>query len=156
MSDPISLRNIPPDALKLAHALSAQTGLSLGAVFRLALTSGLLIEATKVTPGPDGTLGGLETALLVKALRRHLSSAIDLLVEYGEHPYQGAMGQGERPQQETHQTLPRIEEPAAAKPVEEQSLLFENAIGDDLDMLGIGMSLAETVESQGASQKTSG
>ena len=58
MSDPVSLRNIPPDALKLAHTLSAQTGLSLNAVFRLALASGLLVEATKVTPGPDGKLAG--------------------------------------------------------------------------------------------------
>ncbi|HEU5381897.1 MAG TPA: hypothetical protein VFV38_41275 [Ktedonobacteraceae bacterium] len=155
MSDPVSLRNIPPDALKLAHALSVQTGLSLGAVFRLALTSGLLIEATKVAPGLDETLGGLETASLAKALRRHLSSAIDLLVEYGEHPYQGMMGQGERPQQGTPRTLPRLEEPADPKLVEEQSLLFENAIADDLDLLGIGMSLAEIVESQGISPKTS-
>lgn len=58
MSDPISLRNIPPDALKLAQELSAQTGLSMNDVFRLALASGLLIEATKVTPKADGTLGG--------------------------------------------------------------------------------------------------
>jgi hypothetical protein len=32
--------------------------------------------------------------------------------------------------------------------------MFENAIGDDLEMLGIGMSLAETMESEGASSKT--
>ena len=29
MSDPISIRNIPPDVLKLAQELSAQTGLSI-------------------------------------------------------------------------------------------------------------------------------
>lgn len=149
MSDPISLRNIPPDALKLAHTLSAQTGLSLNAVFRLALTSGLLIEATKVTPGSDGTLGGLEAASLAKALRRHLSSAIDLLAEYGEHPYQGVMGQGEKPPQGKTRTIRRTEEPAASQQAEEPGLFFENAIGDDLEMLGIGMGLAETMESNG-------
>lgn len=65
-------------------------------------------------------------ASLAKALRRHLSSAIDLLVEYGEHP---------------------CSEESAALPAGEQRLLFEDAIGDDLAMLGIGIGLAETAES---------
>lgn len=75
-ASPNSLRNIPPDALKLAHALSAQMGLSLSDVFRLALVSGLLVEATKIAPGPDGTLAGWSGTVLAKALRRHLGSAI--------------------------------------------------------------------------------
>jgi hypothetical protein len=145
MSDPISLRNIPPDALTLAHTLSAQTGLSLNALFRLALTSGLLIEATKVTPGPNGTLGGLEAASLAKALRRHLSSAIDLLIEYGEHPYQGIMGQGERPNQGHDRALLRSEASASPTSAEAQYVLFQSAIGEDLEMLGMGVSLAETI-----------
>ena len=74
MSGPISLRNVPPDALKLARMLSAQTGLSLNAVFRLSLASGLLIEATRVTPGPDGKLAGWEGSALdlLWSLVRHI------------------------------------------------------------------------------------
>jgi hypothetical protein len=81
MSDPVSLRNIPPDVLRMAHALSAQTGLSLGAVLRLALSSGMLVEATKLASGQDGTYAGVEAEPLARALRRHLGSAIDLLGE---------------------------------------------------------------------------
>ncbi len=148
MSDPISVRNIPPDSLQLAHILSVQTGLSLNAVFRLALASGLLIEATKVTPGQDGTLAGREAASLARALRRHLSSAIDLLIEYGEHPYQGMTEQGARLPPASYRPLPLATDEASAlpRPAEEQSLVYENALGDDLDTLGIGMSLAETVD----------
>src|SRR3954469_15770873 len=145
MSAPISLRNIPPDTLKLAHALSAQTGLSLNAVFRLALTSGLLVELTKVTPEPSKRFAGLEAAYLAKVLRRHLSSAIDLLVEYEEHPYQAMMGQGERSSQDNSQGQPQVAKPTETRQVEERHRMAESAIGDDLEMLGIGMGLAETV-----------
>jgi hypothetical protein len=150
---PISLRKIPPHALRMAHRLSEQTGLSIADLLRQAVISGLLVEATKFAPDEDGTLGGSDPASLAKALRRHLSSAIDLLVEYGEHPHQGAMGQGEKPQQENHRTFARTEALAFPKPGEEQNVLFEHAIGDDLAQLGIGMSLAEIVESEGTSSK---
>jgi hypothetical protein len=112
MGAPVSLRNTPPHALRIAHRLSEQTGLSIADLLRQAVVSGLLVEATKFAPDEDGTLGGLEAASLAKALRRHLSSAIDLLVEYGEHQYQGGMEQGEKSQQENNRTFAHTEEPA--------------------------------------------
>jgi hypothetical protein len=137
MSDPVSLRNIPSDALKLAHTLSAQTGLSLNAVFRLALASGLLVEATRVTPGPDGKLAGWEGSALAKALRRHLGSAIDLLMEHGEHPYGATMSnENKAPSQSTSGTLM----------AQEKGRPLENGIEDDLDALGIGFGLSEALE----------
>jgi hypothetical protein len=154
MGAPVSLRNIPPHALRIAHRLSEQTGLSMADLLRQAVVSGLLVEATKFAPDEDGTFGGLEVVYLAKALRRHLSSAIDLLVEYGEHPHQTVMGKDEKPQQENNRMLARTEALAAPQQGEEQSIFFENAIGDDLEMLGIGMGLAETVKSEKASPKT--
>ena len=141
MSDPISLRNIPPDVLKLAHVLSAQTGLSMNDVFRLALASGLLIEATKVTPKADGTLGGWEGPALAKALRRHLGSAIDILLEYEEHPYQSLIKsrQEERTTGGTHQRVVPKGVPSNERPI-------EPSIGDDLEALGFGSGLSEAVE----------
>ncbi len=44
---------------------------------------------------------------------------------------------------------------AAPEPEEEQSLLFENAIGEDLELLGIGVSLAAAMESERASPNPS-
>ncbi len=134
MSDPISLRKVPPEVLKLAQELSAQTGLSINDVFRLALASGLLVEVTKVAPRPDGTHAGWEGLVLAKALRRHLVSAIDLLLEYGQHPYQTTIGSGnERPMPNTSR------ETAAPK-----SQFPEYSINDDLDMLDFGSGLSET------------
>ncbi len=139
MSDPISLRKIPPEALKLAQELSAQTGLSVNDVFRLALASGLLIEATKVTPGSDGTQGGLPGVWLAKALRRHLGAAIDLLLEYGEHPYQ-ALIKG----RQEEQTLGGAERAVSPGGMLGNGIPIEPSIGDDLDALGIGLGLSET------------
>jgi hypothetical protein len=150
---PISLRNIPPQALQIAHCLCEQTGLSMADLLRQALVSGLFVEATKFAPDQDGRFGGLEAAYLAKALRRHLSSAIDMLVEYGEHPYQSVMGQSEVPQRGKQQMLSRGEEAAAPEQIgeEQRSTVFENAMGEDLEQLGIGMSFAETVESNDTS-----
>jgi len=147
MGSPVSLRNIPAQALHIAHRLCDQTGMSIADVLRQALVSGLLVEATKYAPGQDGTLAGLEAMHLAKALRRHLSSAIDVLLEYGQHPYQAVMRQGEIQQDERRQTLLRAEEHASSQKRAEQRPFFEGTIGDDLEMLGIGMSLAETAES---------
>lgn len=151
MGTPVSLRNIPPHALRLAHRLSEQTGLSMADLLRQAVVSGLLVEATKFAPNEDGTLGGCDPVFLAKALRRYLSSAIDLLIEYGEHPHQAAMEQGEKPQQKDNRTLARTEALAASQQGGEQNIFFEGAIGDDLEILGIGMSLAEAMESEQAS-----
>lgn len=134
---PSSLRNIPPDALKLAHALGAQMGLSLSDVFRLALVSGLLVEATKVAPGPDGTLAGWRGPVLAKALRRHLGSAIDLLIEYGEHPY-NAMFNSENSVSRQDSLTDRSNLPFA----KEEERPQKNAIKDDLEDLGIGLGLS--------------
>jgi hypothetical protein len=143
MSDPISLRKIPPETLKLAQELSMQTGLSINDVFRLALASGLLIEATKVTPRSDGTQSGLSGVWLAKALRRHLGAAIDLLLEYGEHPYQALM----KGRQE-EQTLGGVERAVSPEGTPGNGRPIEPSIGDDLDALGIGLGLSETLEDQ--------
>lgn len=137
MGGPVSLRNIPPQALHLAHRLCEQTGLSIADVLRQAIVSGLLVEATKLAPAPDGTLGGLEAAYLARALRRHLSSAIDVLLEYEQHPYQIQMAQGSG---KHVGASPEKQAPAWTMP--EQSVSFEGAIGEDLDTLGLGLSLS--------------
>ncbi len=151
MSGPISLRNIPPQSLQIVHRLCEQTGLSTADLLRQAIVSGLLIEATKFAPDQDGTLGGLDAEYLAKALRRHLSSAIDLLLEYEQHPYQGVMGQGEQRQGERKQALLHMEKSVSSQEVGEQSPVFADAIGDDLEMLGIGMSFTETWENKPSS-----
>jgi hypothetical protein len=150
---PVSLRNIPPQALQIAHCLCEQTGLSMADLLRQALVSGLFVEATKFAPDQDERFGGLEATYLAKALRRHLSSAIDMLVEYGEHPYQSVMGQSEVPQRGKQQMLPRREESVAPEQIgeEQRSAVFESAMGEDLAQLGIGVSFAETVESNDTS-----
>lgn len=140
MSDPVSLRKIPPEALQLAQELSAQTGLSINDVFRLALASGLLVEATKVTPRSDGTQGGLPVAYLAKALRRHLGAAIDLLLEYGEHPYQALM-KG----RQVEQALAAAERAVSPGGMPGNGRHVEPSLGDDLDALGLGIGLAETL-----------
>ena len=142
MSDPISLRKIPPEALQLAQELSAQTGLSINDVFRLALASGLLVEATKVTPRSDGTQGGLPGTFLAKALRRHLGAAIDLLLEYGEHPYQTLM----KGRQE-EQALAAAERTVWPAGMSGNGRHVEPSLGGDLDALGLGLGLAHTLGS---------
>ncbi|GHO59169.1 hypothetical protein [Ktedonobacter robiniae] len=141
MSNPISLRNIPPHALELAQQLCDHTGLSIADVLRQAIVSGLLVEATKFAPCEDGTLGGVEPARLAKALRRHLSSAIDVLLEYDEHPYQ----QDQRKEKSAQiLQVPLQDKPAEAtsetKP--RQEAIFDETIGEDLDMLGMGFGLS--------------
>ena len=138
MSDPISLRNIPPDLLQLAQHLSAQTNLSLAAILRLALASGLLVEATKVAPDQAGHYAGLEGTTLAKALRRHLASAIDILLEYGQHPYLAASS-AQQPAQRPHLFEPRPSAPLSTG----ETVGFDHALGDDLEMLGLGVGLAE-------------
>ena len=151
MSGPISLRNIPPHALQLAHHLCEQTGLSTADLLRQAIVSGLLVEATKFAPDPDGTLGGIEAEYLAKALRRHISSAIDFLLEYEQHPYQGVMGHGEHQPGERKQALQHKEESVSSQEMREQGIVFADAIGDDLDMLRIGVSFTETWENKPSS-----
>lgn len=138
---PSSLRNIPPDTLKLAYALSAQMGLSLSDVFRMALVSGLLVEITKVAPGQDGTLAGWGGSTLAKALRRHLGSAIDLLIEHGEHPYSSMFFSEKRA---SHHISPGDQ--SSSPNGEEKGWPQKNAIEDDLEDLGIGFSLSAGLE----------
>ncbi len=140
MSDPISLRNIPAELLQLAQNLSAQTGLSLAAVLRLALASGLLVEATKVAPDQAGHYAGLEGTTLAKALRRHLASAIDVLLEHGQHPYPSpSASSAERPAQRP----PSFGPGPAAPLLTGEAAAFDHALGDDLETLGLGMGLAQ-------------
>jgi hypothetical protein len=140
-SHPVSLRNIPQESLKLAHALSQHTSLSLNDVLRLALVSGLFVEATRVTPAPDGSLAGLDAAYLARALRRHLSGAIDFLIEQGQHPSLATIGSNQ-----ANRVEPAALPQQSGTFVEEESegiALLDNALGDDLEALGLGMGLAE-------------
>jgi hypothetical protein len=91
--------------------------------------------------GPDqaGTYAGLDGATLAKALRRHLASAIDVLVEYGQHPYLSAF-RTEQPAQRPHSLEPGPPAPLST----EGAALFDRSLGDDLEALGLGMGLAET------------
>ena len=141
MSDPVSLRNIPQDVLQIAHMLSTQMGISVNAVLRLALASGILIEVTKVPPARDGTYGGLEVTQLAKALRRHLGAAVDLLMEQGQHPYQVVMppGKADLPAHVMQQ------ERASLQTNTENTMIFDGSIGEDLAALGIGSGLSETI-----------
>ncbi|HEX6483275.1 MAG TPA: hypothetical protein VF043_30900 [Ktedonobacteraceae bacterium] len=139
MSDPISLRNVPPELLHLAQTLSMQMGASVAVILRLSLASGLLVEATKVAPDQAGKYAGLDGVVLAKALRRHLASAIDVLVEYGQHPYHFASST-EQPAQRLYSLQPT---PPHLLQTEEQAML-DHALGDDLETLGLGMGLAET------------
>lgn len=130
----ILLRNIPGDIVTIAEAIAQQTGLSLIDVCRLALGSGVLIEATKIPPDHAGTYAGLDSVYLAKALRRHLSSAIDLLAS-GEHPISNVLM--------TQTTVSeKVGSPLPVK-TEEKELLFDPALGDDLESLGIGLGLSE-------------
>jgi hypothetical protein len=140
MSDPVSLRNIPQDVLRVAHILSRQTGLSVNAVLRLALASGILIEVTKVPPAQDGTYGGLGVEQLAIALRRHLGAAVDLLMEQGQHPYQVVMLPGNTDLAHVMQ-----QEGTPRQIGTRNTMTFDSSIGEDLDALGIGSGLSETI-----------
>lgn len=139
MSDPISLRNVPPEMMHLAQTLSTQMGASVATALRLALASGLLVEATKVAPDQAGTYAGLDGATLAKALRRHLASAIDMLVEYEQHPYQSAFN-AEKAAQRPYP----LEPVPSAPPPTDGAAVLDRSLGDDLEALGLGMGLAET------------
>lgn len=143
MRDPVSLRSIPTDALHLAHALSTQTGLSLSALFRLALVSGLLVECTKVGPDAQGQYAGREAAWLAKALRRHLGSAIDLLLEQGQHPLLALAAATEMSSGHVlTQALASSQQHWQSHEATEGQRTFEQALQDDLEQLGIGLGLS--------------
>jgi len=132
----IPLRNIPTEVVTIAEAIARHTGLSLTDVYRLALASGVLVEATKITPDREGTSAGLDGAYLAKALRRHLGSAIDLLLAYGEHPASSALAHPPSARatgsEDAHPLMPDEESP------------FDSALGDDLESLGIGLGLSQS------------
>ncbi|WP_376797142.1 hypothetical protein [Thermogemmatispora sp.] len=137
---PISLRNVPPVALQLAQALAEQTHLSLADLLRQALVTGLLVEATRFAPDAQGRLGGMEAIALARALRRHLGSAIDLLIEHGELPYGTSAAQ--RPEGERA----RQGKASALNHWELQQPQMAPALGEDLEQLGIGVSLVNFLE----------
>lgn len=139
MSDPISLRGIPAEIMHLVQSLSVQTGLSLVDVLRLALASGIFVELTKVAPDSSGTYGGLDGEVLARALRRHLGSAIDLLLEYGQHPYQEFLHQQQGAHALPVQPFPYSDETAR------DGMAFDAALGDDLESLGLGQGLSESM-----------
>jgi hypothetical protein len=144
MSDPISLRNIPPESLLLAKAICSRTGLSLNAILRLALASGMLVEITKIAPDQAGTYGGLQPIELARALRGHLGSAIDLLMEQGQHPYSALLRQGNK-----REYTPEASHQEALIPLQvtsREGVIADGSMGDDLEALGIGKGLSETQE----------
>jgi len=132
----IPLRNIPTEVVTIAEAIAQQTGLSLTAIYRLALASGVLVEATKITPDREGTYAGLDGTYLARALRRHLGSAIDLLLAYGEHPITNVSA-AQAIASEKVGSLPTDEELEQGSP-------FDSSLGDDLESLGIGLGLSQS------------
>ena len=132
-SDPRNLRNIPAEVVQIARAIARHTGLSESDVLRLALCSGILIEATKVSPDHSGTFGGLQGPYLAKALRRHLSSAIDFLLEQGQHPYGGVFASAP------------VQAPSTALPPEHETT-FDTTMADELEGMGIGLGLGFSQE----------
>ena len=129
----IMLRNIPGDIVAIAEAIAQQTGLSLADVYRLALASGILVEATRITPDREGTYAGLDGLYLARALRRHLGSAIDLLLASGEHPIASVLATQTAASEKVGL---HTETPKEAPP-------FDSSLGDDLESLGIGLGLSE-------------
>lgn len=128
-SDPRNLRNIPIEVTQIARVIAKHSGLSESDILRLALASGMLVEITKITPDRSGTYGGLHADYLAKALRRHLSSAIDFLLEQGQHPYQ-----------ETLASAP-VQAPGMALPPERETA-FDTTMADELEGLGMGIGLS--------------
>jgi len=139
-SDPRNLRNIPAEVLQIAGVIARHSGLSESDILRLALASGILVEITKITPDRFGTYGGLQPDYLAKALRRHLSSAIDFLLEHGQHPYQAVLGAGS-----TGAPLAQTFAGAAASLPE---TAFDTAMADELEGMGIGLGLSAAMEEE--------
>ncbi len=141
MRDRFSLRNIPKEAEQLAEVIHQQTNLSESDVCRLALVSGMLVEVVRLLPEQDGTVGGLQIAYLAKALRRVLGPAIDLVWEQGEHPYQILLSRSNGAG-----VPPLLDEGTSSQTAPLQEASVQGLIGDDLDLLGIGVGLSETLE----------
>jgi hypothetical protein len=141
MRDRFSLRNIPKDAERLAEAIHRQTNLSESDVCRLALMSGMLVEAARLPPEQNGTMGGMNVLYLAKALRRVLGPAIDLLWEQGEHPYQTLISGNKG----ASETSPSSDSSSHASKGHKNDVSFEHSIQDDLDQLGIGFGLSEAL-----------
>lgn len=140
-SQSIPLRHIPAEIVAIAAAIASQTGLSLTDVYRLALASGVLVEATKITPDAAGTYAGLEGAYLAKALRRHLGSAIDLLLAYGEHPLSSVLLSVSKVSATGNAET--YAQTATEKPEVGNEAFFDSSLGDDLEGLGIGLGLSQ-------------
>jgi hypothetical protein len=137
-SSPVSLRNIPAEVMEIAQAIAQHTGLSIADVYRLALASGVLVEATKITPDRAGTYAGLSGETLARALRRHLSSAIDLLLASGELPFSILPVAARTPSRPGDS--PALSSELEASP--EQG--FDPALSDELASLGIGLGLSSS------------
>jgi len=133
-TDPRNIRNIPIEVTQIARRISQHTGLSESDVLRLALCSGILVEATKISPDHTGTFGGLQGAYLAKALRRHLSSAIDFLLEQGQHPHMGMLAAA--PTQALDAALPLL----VSEPV------YNTAMADELEGMGMGLGLSMSMD----------
>jgi hypothetical protein len=136
-TDPRNIRNIPTEVLQVARAIATRTGSSESDVLRQALCSGILVEATKVSPDRVGTFGGLQGSYLAKALRRHLSSAIDFLLEQGQHPLTSMLA-----------AVPTQAQIGTAAPAESDEPAFNTAMADELEGLGMGMGLSFNMEEE--------
>jgi hypothetical protein len=134
---PTSLRNIPSEISQLALAMSRRNGLSVADVLRLALVSGMYVEVSKAGPDRAGLYAGLDVDYLARSLRRLLATPIDLLLETGQHPYQGSFAIGAA-------TVPSA--PALVANAQHDSMMFDDALTDELEGLGMGMGLSVGLE----------
>jgi hypothetical protein len=141
MRDRFSLRNIPKEAEQLAEVIHRQMNLSESDVCRLALVSGMLVEVVRLLPEQDGTIGGLQMTYLAKALCRVLGPAIDLLWTQGEHPYQTFLSG-----MNGAKTPPLRPERTSSKMTPLQQASIGGVLGEDLDLLGIGIGLSATLK----------
>jgi hypothetical protein len=138
-SDPRNLRNIPEEVIQTARVIAKHSGLSESDILRLALASGILVEITKITPDRFGTYGGLQADYLAKSLRRHLSSAIDFLLEHGQHPYQAAFTN-------TGGMSAPFASPFVSAAPSMPDTTFDTAMADELETMGIGLGLSQAME----------
>ncbi len=133
MSDtPTSLRNIPADALQMAQAVSKSRGISVSDVLRMAMTSGTIIELINTGPDRQGQYAGYDLPYLANVLRRQLAAVIDFLLEQGQHPYQGLTVGAALPVSTSDKT-----------PAPIQGMMFDAALEDELEGLGLGGGLAD-------------
>jgi hypothetical protein len=133
---PKSLRNVPPEIMHMAQAISQRNGLSLADILRLALITGMFVEAAKAGPDAAGRYADLDVDYLATSLRRLLAAPIDLLIERQQHPYLTAGA--------ANGVAPPAPGPALAggEPLPTGTMQFDDEFADELESLGMGVGLS--------------